>query len=379
MPGAERPVVLVTGAAGFIGARIAEVLHCGGVATVRAGVRRWASAARVGRLPVDIVQCDVTRPDQVAAAMDGVDIVVHCAVGGRDVTVDGTRNVLEEAQRRGVRRVVHISTIDVYGDATGAITEESQYGVTGRPYGDSKIEAEQLCMTFAAKGVPVTMLRPSIVYGPFSDLWTVEFAKRLQMRPWLLAEEVCQGTCNLVYVDDLVQAIILAMHRPEAIGQAFNVNGPDRPTWHRYFSALNDAMGLPPLEPKSATASKLSARVMKPVKGGAKLLLKHFQPQIMAIYQRSSIAKAAMRKAEQAIRQAPNDAEFRLYGKVLTIETEKAERLLGYRPRFDMARGLALSASWLRHAGYAPAAATPVAVPVGAAPLARPASASSAA
>jgi nucleoside-diphosphate-sugar epimerase len=348
------PTVLVTGAAGFIGARVAEVLHCGGVANVRAGVRRWSSAARVGRLPADIVRCDVTDAGQVAAAMEGVDFVVHCAVGGRAVTVDGTRLLLEEALRRGVKRVVHISTIDVYGDATGPITEETPLGVTGRPYGDSKIEAEQVCMEFVARGLPVTILRPSIVYGPFSDLWTVEFAKRLQLRPWLLAEEVCQGTCNLVYVDDLVAAILLAMTKASAVGEAFNVNGPDRPTWHAYFAGLNGAMGLPTLKPESVTASRLSATVMKPVKSGAKLLLKHFQPQIMRVYQRSTLAKAAMKRAEQAIRQAPNDAEFRLYGKKLSIETGKAERLLGYRPRFDMARGLDLSAQWLRHSGYAP-------------------------
>ena len=312
---------------------------------------------------MDIVQCDVTKPAQVKAAMEGVDIVVHCAVGGREVTIDGTRTILEEAKARGVKRVVHVSTIDVYGDATGSIDEDTPHGITGRPYGDSKIEAEELCMDYAKQGVPVTMLRPTIVYGPFSDLWTVEFAKRLQMRPWLLAEEVCQGTCNLVYVDDLVQAIVLAMTKPEAVGQAFNVNGPDRPTWHQYFAGLNDAMGLPTLAPKGVAASRLSASVMKPVKSGAKMLLRHFQPQIMALYQRSSLAKAAMKKAEQAIRQAPNDAEFRLYGKVLSIETGKAERLLGYRPRFDMARGLALSAGWLRHTGYAPPVASPAEAP----------------
>ena len=110
-----RPTILVTGAGGFLGGRVCEILDGGGVASVRAGVRRWSSAARVGRLPVEIVTCDVRDLVQVERAVAGATAVVHCAVGDRAVTVDGTRNVLEASARHGVKRVVHISTIAVYG------------------------------------------------------------------------------------------------------------------------------------------------------------------------------------------------------------------------------------------------------------------------
>ena len=82
--------ILVTGASGFIGGRIVEILHTSGSATVRAGIRRWSAAARVGRLPVDLVRCDITSPVEVAGALDGVTHLIHCAVGDRTVTVDGT-------------------------------------------------------------------------------------------------------------------------------------------------------------------------------------------------------------------------------------------------------------------------------------------------
>ena len=95
----SRDTILVTGAGGFIGCRVVEFLHLSGWASPRAGVRRWSSAARLGRLPVDIIQCNVTDPAQVATAVEGVDAIVHCAVGDRSVTVDGTRNLLEAAQR----------------------------------------------------------------------------------------------------------------------------------------------------------------------------------------------------------------------------------------------------------------------------------------
>jgi nucleoside-diphosphate-sugar epimerase len=352
-----KPTILVTGAGGFVGGRVCEILYGGEVASVRAGVRRWSSAARIGRLPVEIVPCDVTNTEEVNRAVGGATAVVHCAVGDRAVTVEGTRNVLEAAQRHGVERVVHISTIAVYGEQTGALDESAPVQYTGNAYGDSKIAAEEVCESYADR-VHVTMLRPSIVYGPFSQLWTIEFASRMQSRPWPLPSEYCGGTCNLVYVDDVVGAILRALQANHPSGRAYNVNGTDRPTWHEYFHALNNALGFPPLVTQSATTSRTVAAVMQPVRTSAKYILKRFHPQVMALYHRSAAAKALMRRAEAAIRQTPTTNEFHLYSKVASFPSEKATRELGYEARFEMNLGIANSVAWLRRHGYVPANGT---------------------
>src|SRR5262245_10664748 len=103
--GGER--VLVTGAGGFIGGRVVEVFHRLG-RPVRAGVRRWSSGARIGRFPVEIVQCDVVERANLDVALDGVTAIVHCAVGDRDVVTRDTENVLAAALDASVRRVVHL-------------------------------------------------------------------------------------------------------------------------------------------------------------------------------------------------------------------------------------------------------------------------------
>jgi nucleoside-diphosphate-sugar epimerase len=277
-------------------------------------------------------------------------------VGDRDVTVEGTRRLLDAAVREGVQRVIHLSTVDVYGDQEGALDESSPLQETGRPYGDSKIAAEDVCRSFVGRGPHVTIVRPSIVYGPFSQLWTIEFATRLPKRPWPLPPEYCNGTCNLVYVDDLVGGILRALEGSHPSGEAFNVNGPELPTWNAYFHALNDALGLPPLVAQGAATSRTLTALIQPVRTSAKYVLRRFQPQVMALYQRSSMAKALMRRAESVIRQTPTANEFRAYAKVLSFPTAKAAALLGYRPRFDMAEGIALSVAWLRRHGYAPGA-----------------------
>lgn len=345
--------VLITGAGGFIGGRMAEVFTQQGV-PVRAAVRRWASAARVGRLDIDLVACDIRRRDDLQRVMDGCSAVIHCAVGDRSVTVDGTEQVLATAHALGVAQVVHVSTIDVYGDANGPISEATPRQTTGRPYGDTKIEAEARCEAWRAQGLPVTILRPSIVYGPFSDGWTVHYAQRFQAGAWPLPASAAQGTCNLLYVDDLVSACRAALVSGAAANDTFNVNGADRPTWHAYFEALNAALGLPPLAQAAPTVARVKAAAMAPVKRAAKYLLANHQAAIMAVYQRSEFAKRLMRRAESTMKHAPNPAEFRLYGKVLDIDTHHITAQLGWRPTVRMADGIALSAAWLRHAGYAP-------------------------
>src|SRR5256885_16351546 len=106
----DRPILII-GAGGFIGGRVVEMLQGLLGIPVRASVRRWSSAVRIGRLPVEIVLCDMTDADQVRRAMDGVGAVVHCAYGNPAAFVDGTGTVLQSARAAVVDRVVHLSTM----------------------------------------------------------------------------------------------------------------------------------------------------------------------------------------------------------------------------------------------------------------------------
>ncbi|HEY1952817.1 MAG TPA: NAD-dependent epimerase/dehydratase family protein [Gemmatimonadaceae bacterium] len=344
--------ILVTGAGGFVGGRIVEILHEMNPGSVRAGVRRWSSAARIGRLPVELVPCDVRSTESVRAAMQNVTAVVHCAHGDENTNVEGTRIVLDEARRAHVKRVVHLSTVAVHGRAEGKITENSPLSPGADPYARSKVRTEELCAEYSQNGQEIVVLRPTIVYGPYSNLWTVEFAQRLSTGEWFLPDRYTQGICNLVYVDDMVKAVVASLRKESAAGETFIINGEERPTWSEYFHALNDALGLPPLEPASAVRSRFKAGMMLPVRKTAKLILKRFQPLVLRIYQRSNLAKLLMRRAEAAIRNSPTPAEFDLYSRKVSFEESKAREKLGYHPAFSMRDGVALSVAWLRDQRY---------------------------
>jgi nucleoside-diphosphate-sugar epimerase len=299
-----------------------------------------------------MISCDIRSEADVALALRGVTHVVHCAVGDRATTVDGTRVLLEGALKAGVKRVVHISTVDVYGTPEGEIDESHPLTLTGRPYGDSKIEAERVCQELGDRGLPVTILRPPLVHGPFSATWTIAYAQRLQSRPWLVPEADAVGICNIVYVDDVVNAVIKALDAPTEPADAFNINGAERPTWNEYFNALNDAMGLPTLEYQQASRARLISLAVQPVRKSAKMVLKRFQPQVMAVYKSSATARSMMKRAENLIRTTPAPQEFAVYSRRASYSSAKAERILGYKPHFTMLRALELTAAWLKHNGY---------------------------
>ena len=349
----DSPVILITGGGGFVGSRFAEIIFLTGFARARVGVRHWARAARAARFPIDIVLCDVLNRGQLVEAMEGVTAVVHCAVGDTPVIVDGTRNVLDAAAQVGVARVIHLSTAEVYGlHARGLIDETSPCVPTGNGYADAKIQAEQLVWEYSSRGLPVTILRPSIVYGPWSEVWTAALAQRLQSGRWARYEGCADGTCNLVYVDDLVAAALTSIHDETAAGQAFNVGGPDFVSWNEYFERLNAAMGRPPLDVLSTSRARAESMVTGVFRRASGVVLNRYGESLMRIYERGGPLATAMKHVKSRLNTKPSSNEFEdLYNRKAVYDWSKAKRVLGWQPAVDLDRGLRLSVDWLKYAG----------------------------
>ena len=191
-----------------------------------AGIRRWLSAGHCGQ-PVDIIPMDLLDRSQVEKALDGITHVIHCTKGTPEVTIDGTRNLLDMCVKNGIEHVVHLSTAEVYGNATGVVDENHPFQYTGNAYNRMKIEAEKVCQEFLAKGLPITIFRPSIVYGPYSVNWCLRFAALMLSGEWGVLERYGEGKCNLVYIDDLAKTLITTLGNDAALGKTLNVNGPD--------------------------------------------------------------------------------------------------------------------------------------------------------
>ena len=349
----QRPMrVLVTGASGFVGGRVAEVMLQSGMAEPVAAIRNWSRAARVARYAAAFAICDIRDPCQVNAAVQSVDAIVHCAkTDDRESIVGGTRNLLQAAVKHGVKRFVFLSSAEVYGsEVRGGVTEDCPTEPTGRLYGDAKIEAEQLCREFHSQGVLPTILRPSLIYGPFSSSWTIHIAKRLQSGNWGLFEQCGEGKANLIYVDDLVQAIVRSLTVDAGQGESFNVNGPDKLTWNEYFERFNDAIGLPPLRHIPVGKSRVRTRLMDSLRFVAGKVVDRYKDKLMDIYLRGGWATRLMKQIKGELSSTPSGNELNgLFARDVVYTDKKARELLGYGAQFNIESGLRLSVSWLRH------------------------------
>ena len=346
----DRPTVLITGASGFLGGRIAEVMQMSDFAVPAAAIRQWTRASRIARDPMDIRLLDILEPSTMDDALKGVDAIVHCAkTDSQESIVGGTRNLLEACQRNGVKRFVHISTAEVYGPVSGNVVETDPTPITGRSYGDWKVEAEKVCMEFNSKGVETAILRPSLIHGLYSNSWSTNMVKRLLSGKWGQFEEHGEGIANLIYVDDLVQAIFLCLVHPAAAGEAFNVNGPDKITWNQYFTLLNDELGREPLKTISATKSKLRTKLVGAFGKTTDLILNRYEDKIMEIYMRGGLAHRIMKKIKGEMNATPDTNELNdLFSRQAYYDDRKICSLLGYKPQFDIESSIRATIEWLR-------------------------------
>lgn len=382
--------VLITGGTGFIGGRLVERLLLESGAKVRVLVRNFARAPRISRFPIEMLPGDVASPDDVERAAEGCDLIFHCAYGNqgsderrRVDNVQGSKNVLEAALHNSVKRVIHVSTISVYGEtAEGELNEEGTRRYTGAVYGDSKLEAEEMALNFATKrGLPVTVLQPTVVYGPYGSTWTVNVLQQLKTGRVILVDGG-DGLCNAVYVDDVISAMLLAATKPEAVGQAFLVSGKEPITWREFYARYERMLGVSrtvsmSLAEAEAYYAEKQAGNTGIISTGIKLLRDpRTHQRIFQTREGAALARAARKILPQSAWQAlkrqvkPNGGgespraaidkevvthplhptKLRFMAAKTRVSIEKARRVLGYEPAFDFEAGMDLTEKWARWA-----------------------------
>ncbi|GBR06461.1 hypothetical protein GLI01_14750 [Gluconacetobacter liquefaciens] len=303
--------VLVTGSNGFLGKAVVKFL------TGRLDMQVLATARQTND---STVRLDVTEDAAMQARiLYDVGSVVHCAVGGADVVIAGTRKLLEACCIAGVRRVVLISSVSVYGGADGSVSEATpRIKGTWSNYASWKAMAEEVAEGFPA--LEIVILRPTIIYGPNSPLWVTDLERRIRSGYWGNFGSAAAGSCNLVHVDDVASAVEAALVVRAAAGHVFNINGPDCISWNDWFQRVANLIGYGPL--RHITLPVLYGRVL--VALPFKLIRKLLRTDRFAW-----------------VRGAPAISELALFKRTVFYRTDKAKEIMNWSARITLEDGLA--------------------------------------
>lgn len=257
----ERRLALVTGASGLLGSHIAEQLRRREF-PVRALVRPTSDTSFLRKIGAEIVHGRLDDPASLRAACAGVDAVYHAAarVGDwgpwrefvRD-TVEGTQHLLDVAAEAKVRRFLHISSISAYGhvNGEGLVLDESaplgQCLYKWAYYSRAKVLAEERVWTMHRSGrLPVTVIRPSWLYGPRDRATLPRLLESIRNRKLKIIGDG-ENRLNVVHAGNVGEAAVLAANHPRAVGEAYNCCHDGVLTQRQYFNSLAEAIGEPPI------------------------------------------------------------------------------------------------------------------------------------
>lgn len=324
--------ILVTGGTGFTGSHLVRRLLDEGHDVTCLDKKKGLFADELAEHGAEVVLGSITDEEVVDRCTQGKEVVHHIAAAFRDVAapekvywevnVDGTRYVLEAAERHGVRKVVYCSTQGVHGHVDNPPGNEDSPIEPEDYYQYTKWEGEKVCHEFMERGMDISIVRPTAIYGPGDPGRFVMLFRMAKSGRFLMFGDG-ETTYHPVYIDNLVDLFILAAEHPAASGETYI--GADE-----HYYSLND----------------LVKAVGRAIDVDVRLIHLPFWPLWLV--------SAGVELACKPFRIKPPLFRRRAdwYRQVRAFSIDKARRELGYEPKVGIDEGLRRTGAWYRENGY---------------------------
>jgi nucleoside-diphosphate-sugar epimerase len=324
--------VLVTGGTGFTGKALVERLLGEGHRVTALDYKEGLKTRELRDRGAEVVIGSVTDREVVRRAMAGAEVVHHLAAAFREtdrppsfydeVNVGGTRNVVEAAREQGVRKLVYCSTCGVHGNIDRPPGGEDAPIQPADYYQRTKYEAEPIVLDAARRGLQATILRPAAIYGPGDPERFLMIFRRVAKGSFPMFGDG-RTLYHPLYIDNLVDAFLLAMEDGKGDGQAYLIADSEYLEIEQLVKKAAAALGVPvkvphyPVWPVVA-AGHVVEKVCKPF---------GIKPPIF-----------------------PRRVDW--YRQNRAFKIDKAKRELGYEPKVGIEEGLRRTAEWYRKEGY---------------------------
>jgi len=245
--------VLVFGGTGFIGSKVCAHLANTG----------WAEPVAVSRNSnrgfegeYTHLTCNLSDEKSVMSVLKDADAIVNCTTGNASSIIANSK-VLAACLVNSNKQLIHLSSQAVYGSAQGTVTEDDSLLGDLDPYSHAKAHAEEILSTNSN----TIFLRPGIVYGPGGNQWTTAIGHLLKAKRLGDLGSHGDGVCNLVYVDDVAEAVTSALKLDVNNPCAFNLSNVESFTWNDYLCEYALALNAVPIKRVGDLRLKLESKV----------------------------------------------------------------------------------------------------------------------
>ncbi len=326
----EMKKVLVTGGTGFTGSYLCKAL-IEKKYDVTALVREGKEIKELEKSGVKKIIGDLAKPETLSGKLKGFDTVFHIAALYRVegvsknlftiVNAEGTRTLLNESVKSGVKRFIHCSTVGVQGEIKNPPAKEDAPYSPGDHYQESKLEGEKIALDFFKQGkIGGVVVRPVGIYGP-GDTRFLKLFKHIYRGNFKMIGKG-KALYHLTYVEDLVDGIILAGKKENISGEIYTLGGEGFLPLDELISLIGKVLG------KKVSALKIP---------------------LLPIYIASWICEIVCRplKIEPPLFRRRLD----FFTKDRAFDISKAKKELGYSPKMPLEKGLRITAKWYKEKG----------------------------